>query len=80
MPNWNHGQWSVSGRRRPWEKSDEKFLTIFRESLNALMIADCNSQEIFRVNQTAQHILGYECEFLVGSHFSIIFPLRANYQ
>ncbi len=55
-------------------ESEAKFKTIFRESLDVILIIDTQNEVILNVNPVTQRILGYENEMLKGKHFSALFP------
>jgi PAS domain S-box-containing protein len=59
--------------------AEEKFRVVFNESLDALMIIDCDSGHILRINPAAYRILGYEEKSLAGKHFATIFPPASDH-
>ncbi len=64
-------------RRRADEalaKSEEKFRTIFRDSLDVILIIDSATGTILGANNALQRILGYEPDGVIGRHFSVLYP------
>lgn len=59
-------------------ESEEKFRTIFNESLDIILLVDSRSGYILNVNKTVERLLDYESDALIGKHFSILFPPEAT--
>ncbi|MCH8029674.1 MAG: PAS domain S-box protein [Candidatus Dadabacteria bacterium] len=54
---------------------DERLKTIFRESLDVIMVVDAETEEIITVNRATERILGYKEEDLKGKNFqSLLSP------
>lgn len=73
----------ISERKRSQlalQQSDEKFGVVFRESLDAILIVDAESELIFSVNPATHRILKYDAQDILGQHFSILFPTERKIQ
>ncbi len=53
---------------------ERKFENVFHNSLDALLIVDCESRNILAVNETTGLILGFEKADLQGEPFSMLYP------
>jgi PAS domain S-box-containing protein len=56
------------------QESERRFSTLFRESLDAILIVDAQSGKVLLMNKAVRRILGYEEQNLIGQPFSILFP------
>ncbi len=56
------------------EEKEEKFITIFENILDVLIIVDGKTGKIQKCNQLVFYILGYREEELAGKHYSVLFP------
>ncbi|MBI5569382.1 MAG: PAS domain S-box protein [Desulfomonile tiedjei] len=62
---------------QPWPElkmSEQKFMDIFMNSLDVLLIIDVDTGKILAANRAMERILGYELSAAVGRHFSILHP------
>ena len=59
-------------------KVEQKFEIIFNKSLDATLIIDGTSGKILAANESTANIFGYENDFLLGKHFSILFSTAAK--
>jgi PAS domain S-box-containing protein len=60
--------------KKPPQASEEKFKTIFQESLDAILLIHGTNGQILELNRAAERILGYENGSLLGQHFSVLLP------
>ncbi len=73
----------ISERKRAQlalEQSDEKFGVIFRESLDAIIIVDAETELIFSVNPSTNRVLKYDAQDILGQHFSLLFPQENKFE
>ena len=64
--------------RQEHQESEKKFEIIFQKSMDVILIIDSISGKILDVNKTVQLLLGYKRDFLIGKHFSILFPYETE--
>ncbi|MFQ5708754.1 MAG: PAS domain S-box protein [bacterium] len=55
------------------QESERRFATLFRESLDAILIVDALSEKILLINNVVRRLFGYK-EELVGQSFSVLLP------
>jgi PAS domain S-box-containing protein len=60
--------------------AEKRFEFIFNKTLDAIMIIDTADGKILAANESTANVFGYENDFLVGKHFSILFPSAAKGQ
>ncbi len=61
--------WLVEQMEAELRKSEEKFGVIVQESLDVILIVDCETDKILHVNEAANSILGYRRDQLLGQTF-----------
>ena len=62
---------------RPWPEpkiSEQKFMDIFMNSLDVLLIIEVETGKILAANRAMEQVLGYEPDVAVGRHFSMLHP------
>jgi len=64
--------WLVDQLERDLRKSEEKFITIFRDALDVILVVDLDTRVILKVNRAVETVLGYESEVLLGQPVSIL--------
>lgn len=64
----------VEQRTRDLQESEQRFVTLFRESLDAILIVEVDSGKIAMTNRVLKHLFGYGEKQLVGKAFSRLLP------
>jgi len=60
--------------QQEWEKTEKNFEIIFHKSMDVILIIDTKSGKILNTNRTTNLLLGYKEDYLIGKHFSVLFP------
>lgn len=60
------------------KESEKRFATLFKESLDGLLIVDAYSGQILLFNHVVTKLLGYREEELLGQPFTILFPRESE--
>jgi PAS domain S-box-containing protein len=60
------------------QESERRFATLFRESLDALLIVSAVDQKILLSNRVARRLLNYSNKDLVGRGFSLLFAEKSQ--
>ena len=54
--------------------AEDKFSTIYNQSLDAFLIVDLNDSEILDVSPAIRHVLGYDTRAIIGKNMFSLFP------
>jgi PAS domain S-box-containing protein len=60
------------------KESEQRFATLFQESLDALLIVDPANQKILQANRGVRRLLGYKKKELIGQSFALLFAEASN--
>lgn len=61
------------------EDSEKKLRSIFEDSTDVILIVNGQTGIVEAANHAVLHILGYTVDWIVGQHFSVLFPEQAHY-
>jgi PAS domain S-box-containing protein len=60
------------------QNSEQKYKTLFRESLDAIILADAESGILLDCNPVAENLFGYSREELIGKHQKTLHPYETT--